>query len=172
MPEFRFSRYTVTGGDTTAKFIPDQAPAIQPRLTPAARSIPVTPATLVPIQIPKVKMPKASTSARPTQSSSSSSSPSSTVPSSPTAYTSGTVPKPAQPTLTSGSSTISSKLPTPTAPTTEVSTCQLRPHKDINYRDLGKKLILGRREFLKRCRSTRSGHQCDQKEISVGSPPS
>jgi hypothetical protein len=152
VPEFRFSWYTVTGGDAMANFIPDQAPPIQPRITRAARSIPVTLMTPALIPMPKVKTPKASTSARPAQSSSSSSSPLSTVPSSPSASTSGTVPKPAQSTQTSGSSTTSSKLPTPTAPTAEVSTRQLRPHKDINYQKLhlGRNIRLGRREYLKR----------------------
>jgi len=70
-----------------------------------------------------------------------------TVPSSPTASTSGTVPKPPVPLQTSGSLMTSSCSSPQTVLETQVSTHQLRPHKDVNYRELhiGKTLLLGRR---------------------------
>ncbi len=68
VPEFRFNWYTVTGGDTMGEFIPDQAPPVQTRITPAARSIPVPPVAPASLPAPKIRMPKASTSARAAQS--------------------------------------------------------------------------------------------------------
>ncbi len=58
---------------------------------------------------------------------------------------------------TPGSSTASSRSPTLPASVTQVLTCQLRPPKDVNYRELhlGKTLLLGWREFLKRFWTTR-----------------
>ncbi len=52
---------------------------------------------------------------------------------------------------TPGSSTASSGSPTLPASVTQVLTHQLRPSKDVNYRDLhlGKTLLLGWQEFLK-----------------------
>ncbi len=59
VPEFRFNWFTVTGGDATVEFIPDQAQPLQTGATSARLSPATTAAPAV-----KVKMLKASTSAR------------------------------------------------------------------------------------------------------------
>jgi hypothetical protein len=149
---------SVPGGDATVEFIPDQAQSLQ---TGATSARPSPAATAVPPA--KIKVLKPSTSARAAlQSLSSSSSAPSMTPSSPTASTSGTVPKTAQTKSTSGSSATPSKSPSPTtmpkpAPmSAKGSGWKLRSRPDVNYQDLhlGRNLLLGRREFLKRCNST------------------
>jgi len=154
VPEFQFNWY----GDATVEFIPDQAQPIQTGATLATRSRLSPTDTAAPEA--KVKAPKASTSTRGALPSSSlSSSTPSTTPSSPMASTSGTVPKTVQTKSMSGSSATLSKSPSPAATpesaamTAKGSGRKLRSHTEVNYRDLhlGQNLILGRREFLKRC---------------------
>jgi hypothetical protein len=175
VPEFRFNWYTV---DTTEQ--PQRLPA--PSAPSRAVAQPPAPP---PVQPPALtaKPPKASTSARArlpssTTSSNNSSRPS-TTPSSPRPSTSGTVPRAryssstdTAPTPWSHYSTAPSQSPTPpapapppvvnTPPTVKATTPKgsrrlLRLRPDVNYRDLhlGRNLLLGCQQFLKRCRSTR-----------------
>jgi hypothetical protein len=76
----------------------------------------------------------------------------------PTLSTSGTVPKPQAPAPTSSSCSSSARSSAPPIPPPEhtLSTRQLRPSKNIDYWELhlGKQLLLGQQEFIKRCSST------------------
>jgi hypothetical protein len=162
VPEFRFNWYTVTTADGTAEFIPDQAQPLQTRATSAR---PPTNTAVAPTA-------KIDTKSKHFSQISSTfivvilSSPS-TTPSSPYSSTSGAVPKTIPARSTSGSSATPSKLPSPTtAPSpapklapksAKGSRRKLRAHPEVNKWDLhlGRNLLLGQREFLKRCHSTR-----------------
>jgi hypothetical protein len=179
VPEFRFNWYTI---DTDDGYFSDQ-PQPQPTLKAKAPVLRVPTRTPTPPLAPPttVKPPRASTSARATLPSSSTSSAQSskpsTTPSSPMASTSSAIPKtktlsstdtaPGSSTDTApGSSTDTapsrSPMPPPVPPvmlkSAKGSGRLLRLRPDVNYRDLqlGQNLLLGRRQFLKRCKSTRN----------------
>ncbi len=175
VPEFRFNWYTI---DTTDGYC--EQPRGQPALrnsAPAPRTTARTPApTPAPLPAPTVKAPRASTSTRARLPSSTTSlnqsSKPSTTPSSPMATSSSTVPRTkysssmdTAPTPRSNCSTTNtapsrSLTPPPVQPTTPKSAKGsgrlLRLCPDVNYRDLhlGRNLLLGCQQFLKRCRST------------------
>jgi hypothetical protein len=179
VPEFRFNWYIV---DTTDRYCgqpPQQSVLRAP--TPTTRATARTPAP-APARATTIKPPKASTSAQArlpssTTSSNTSSRPS-TTPSSPRPSTSSTVPRTKSSSSTdtaltprsTGSTTDTapsrSPMPPPPMPPPVITTTpksakgsgrllQLCP--DVNYRDihLGRNLLLGCQQFLKRCRSTR-----------------
>jgi hypothetical protein len=168
VPEFKFSWYTIHTADG---YLSEQPLPTQPIKVkaPAPKTTPAPP----PTTIKTTKPPSASTSARAAPPSSSTSSASSskpsTTPSSPTASTSGAIPRTKASSNTdtapgSSTDTAPSRSPSPPPPPTVVtpksamgSGRRLRAHPDVNYWDLhlGQNLLLGCREFLKRCKSTR-----------------
>jgi len=180
VPEFSFNWYTV---DTTDGYCeqPQRLPA--PSAPTRMVTQPPAPPPVLAAKQPKAstsaraRLPSSTTS-------SNNSSRNSTKPSSPRPTTSGTVPRaryssstdtaPMPRSTCSTTDTAPSQSPTPPAPATAqpqaVNTppmvksttpkgsrrlLLLRP--DVNYRDLhlGRNLLLGRQQFLKRCRSTR-----------------
>jgi hypothetical protein len=184
VPEFRFNWYTVDTTDGYCER-PQSLTALsatsrtiaQPPAPP-----PVQPPTLA-VKPPRASTSARARLLSSTTSSNNSSRPS-TTPSSPRPSTSGTVPRARYSSSTdtaptprshySTTDTAPSRSPTPpasapaplpvvdTSPTVKATTPKgsgrlLRLRPDVNYRDLhlGRNLLLGRQQFLKRCGSTR-----------------
>jgi hypothetical protein len=185
VPEFRFNWYTVDTTDgyyegPPITTVPTRTITRPPAQPPAPT--PVQPATVI-TKPPKASTSARARLPSSTTSSNNSSRPS-TTPSSPRPSTSGTVPKARYTSSTESASTPRSsysttdtgpsRSPTPpvqvhppppaATPTNTVKATTpkgsgrlLRLRPDVNYRDLhlGRNLLLGRQQFLKRCRSTR-----------------
>jgi hypothetical protein len=185
VPEFRFNWYTVDTCDgyyEPPQGLPSPARTVAPPSAPTPASATVQPAA---VKIKPTKASTSARARLPssTTSSNTSSRPSTTH-SSPRPSTSGTVPKARYTSSTESASTPPSRYSTtdtgpsrsPTPPvqvhppppaatptnTVKATTPKgsgrlLRLRPEVNYRDLhlGRNLLLGRQQFLKRCRSTR-----------------
>ncbi len=185
VPEFRFNWYTVettNGYWERPQSLPAPTRTVtRPPAQPPAPST-VQPAAVI-VKPPRASTSARARLPSSTTSSNTSSRPS-TTPSSPRPSTSGTAPKARYTSSTDTASTprsnysttdtAPSRSPTPpvqthpqppaaTTPNTVKATTPqgsgrlLRLRPDVNYRDLhlGRNLLLGRQQFLKRCRSTR-----------------
>jgi hypothetical protein len=185
VPEFRFNWYTVETTDgywERPQSLPAPTRTVtRPPAQPPAPST-VQPAAVI-VKPPRASTSARARLPSSTTSSNTSSRPS-TTPSSPRPSTSGTAPKARYTSSTDTASTprsnysttdtAPSRSPTPpvqthpqppaaTTPNTVKATTPqgsgrlLRLRPDVNYRDLhlGRNLLLGRQQFLKRCRSTR-----------------
>jgi hypothetical protein len=185
VPEFRFNWYTVDTCDgyyEPPQGLPSSTRTVAPPSAPPPAPAAVQPA-VVKVKPPKASTSTRARFPSSTTSSNTSSRPS-TTPSSPRPSTSGTAPRARYTSSTatastppsgySSTDTAPSRSPTPPVqvhpqPTTATPTNQakaitpkgsgrlLRLRPDVNYRDLhlGRNLLLGRQQFLKRCRSTR-----------------
>ncbi len=183
VPKFRFNWYTVDTTDRYCEQSqPQLAPSAPTRtVTRVPAPPPVQPPTLT-LKPPKASTSARSRLPSSTTSSNTSSRPS-TTPSSPRPSTSGTIPRaryssstdtaPTPRSMYSTTDTAPSQSPTPPTPalppaittpppvvkstTPKGSGRLLRLQPDVNYRKLhlGRNLLLGRQQFLKRCRSTR-----------------
>jgi hypothetical protein len=180
VPEFRFNWYTVDTCD--GYYEPAPGLPVAPNPKPATAPITAQPATTR-AKPPKASTSARARLPSSTTTSNTSSGPS-TTPSSPRPSTSGTAPRPrytsstetasTPPSRYSTTDTAPSRSPTPpvqihsqppaATPTNPVKATTpkgsgrlLRLRPDVNYRDLhlGRNLLLGRQQFLKRCRSTR-----------------
>jgi len=185
VPEFRFNWYTVDTCDgyyEPPQGLPSSTRTVAPPSAPPPAPAAVQPA-VVKVKPPKASTSTRARFPSSTTSSNTSSRPS-TTPSSPRPSTSGTAPRARYTSSTATASTppsgysttdtAPSRSPTPPVqvhpqPPTATPTNQakavtpkgsgrlLRLRPDVNYRDLhlGRNLLLGRQQFLKRCRSTR-----------------
>jgi hypothetical protein len=185
VPEFRFNWYTVDTCDgyyEPPQGLPSSTRTVAPPSAPPPAPAAVQPA-VVKVKPPKASTSTRARFPSSTTSSNTSSRPS-TTPSSPRPSTSGTAPRARYTSSTatastppsgySSTDTAPSRSPTPPVqvhpqPPTATPTNQakaitpkgsgrlLRLRPDVNYRDLhlGRNLLLGRQQFLKRCRSTR-----------------
>jgi hypothetical protein len=185
VPEFRFNWYTVDTCDgyyEPPQGLPSSTRTVAPPSAPPPAPAAVQPA-VVKVKPPKASTSTRARFPSSTTSSNTSSGPS-TTPSSPRPSTSGTAPRARYTSSTATASTppsgysttdtAPSRSPTPPVqvhpqPPTATPTNQakaitpkgsgrlLRFRPDVNYRDLhlGRNLLLGRQQFLKRCHSTR-----------------